>query len=205
MLGLAALNLGRFDEAEASLQAAQEALAPAEQRVRGNVLHNRGNLAYRRHELAATPEEKGRWLDQARSLYHQALENRRAAGDARGEAETLGGLGNLALESGDAGEAARLYELAQRVLADLGDTHGVAVMLQNLGEAAELSDDLDTAVRSWVQAHRIFLELHSVFAPYTAGFLERAAARVGAERVAELRDGVRDSVTNGKVMPHTVD
>jgi predicted ATPase/class 3 adenylate cyclase len=184
-LGTAAgLNLVGYiaaerEEVETTRQLFEEALdlLPPQQHWRqAIVLHNLARLASR----AAQPEE-------ARRLYEQALEHRRAAGDTRGEAETLGNLGAIAHIAGDYPAANRLYHQSLELRRAVRDRHGIAVMLHNLGELAEAEGDLQRAAALFINAERIFLDLPSAFVSAPRGFLRKLEDRLGAERWAEVR------------------
>ena len=144
-------------------------------RAPGMLIHNLARLADRR----GAP-------DVAWTLYEQALEQRRAAGDARGEAETLTNLGAAAHTRGDRDRARELYAAALAASRALRDRHAVAVLLNNLGELAEAEGRVAEAAACFVHARRMFEDLQSAFAPVAAQGLERLAALCAPEAWREL-------------------
>jgi tetratricopeptide (TPR) repeat protein len=182
LLGLLAMDQKEQEEAAVFLNDALAMLAERDHGRRGRVLHNLARLASRRGELEA-----------AREMYDQALKHRRAAGDARGEAETLGNLGVLAQYGEDLGEARRLYLDSLEILRRLRDRHWIAVMLFNLAEIAETEGNLETAVNHFFHAERLFRELQSALVAEPAASLDRLAEQLGATRFGELTTLARAS------------
>jgi tetratricopeptide (TPR) repeat protein len=176
LLGLFAMDAGDAETAEQRLQEALTLLAPDDFLRRGKVLHNLARLASRRGQA-----------EQAERLYQEALGCRRAASDARGEAETLANLGVISHEAGDLAAADQQYRESLSLYRSLDDRHGIAVMLNNLGELAELSEAWETAARLFLHAERIFRDLHSAFLTAPQQRLAQLAARLSAERWAALR------------------
>jgi len=180
LLGLLAMDRKDLVAADTFLGDALKMLAERDHGRRGRVLHNLARLASRKGD----PEE-------GRRLYESALIHRRAAGDARGEAETLGNLGVLAQYAGNLAGARELYLDSLKILRRLRDRHWIAVMLFNLGEIAETEDDTATAVQLFIHAERLFRELNSALIAEPANSLENLAARLGPEPFAALVEASR--------------
>src|SRR5205823_3321880 len=98
LLASVATDEGDAEGARARYRAALDQLDPGDHTWRGVLLNNLGRLTSRLGER-----------EEARRLYEEALGHRRAAGDARGEAETLGNLGALAHNSGRLPDARRFH------------------------------------------------------------------------------------------------
>jgi predicted ATPase/Tfp pilus assembly protein PilF len=136
-----------FSEGRRYLKAATEALAgltngePAgalTAKVSGALLgklwHCAGALAHRQADYA----ESQRDLERACRFSEDA-------GDRRGLAHALNGLGIVAKETGNFERAHALYESALRIWRELGDPWGVAMSLNNLGVVAKETGNLDDA------------------------------------------------------------
>jgi tetratricopeptide (TPR) repeat protein len=126
-------------------------------------------------------------VDASRRLYEDSLAERKAAGDVRGAAETLGNLGVAAYKQGQFAEARRLYEESLRLSQSAGDSQGIALMCHNLGEIAEQDGDAPGAVRLFFHAERIFRELQSAYAAAPTEALARLSEAVGAEAFTQAR------------------
>lgn len=172
LMGILAMDAQESEDARRLLDEAL-ALVPRDHERRGRVLHNLARLT-----------NKGGNPGEARRLYQEALKHRQRAGDARGEAETLGNLGVLAYNAEDYAEARRLYHSSLDLLRRLRDRQWIAVMLYNLGELAELdlnleagaaeglNKDLETAVILYTHSERIFREIQSAMVVAPAEKLE---------------------------------
>lgn len=86
--------------------------------------------------------------DDARALFTESLELRRAAGTLRGVAAALHNLAILANEQGDNVTATRMQTEALQIQRELGDRTGAAGSLNNLGISARDEGDLEAA-RDW--------------------------------------------------------
>jgi tetratricopeptide (TPR) repeat protein len=138
----------------------------------GVLHHNQGFLAC----------EAKRW-DESLAHYQEALSHRRAAGDLRGEAETLRNLGVLEKEMGKNPEAFRHYLEGLRMAEVIGDQAGIAVLLFNLGEIAEESGEMKVALALNRHAESIFADLGSPLVSYPRETLVRLrAAAEGGEQ-----------------------
>jgi DNA-binding CsgD family transcriptional regulator len=96
--------------------------------------------------LGATLRDTGD-LAGSRPRYEAALALRRGLGDARGVAQTLGSLANLALRQGDHDRATLLSEESLALAWELGDRTRVASSLFSLAEAAHATGDPSVASR----------------------------------------------------------
>jgi tetratricopeptide (TPR) repeat protein len=170
LLAILAVEAKAWDEARALLDEALALLPERDHARRGIVLHNLARVASGGGDDAAS-----------RRLYEQALLHRRAAGDARGEAETLGNLGVLAYNAQDHEEARRLYLESLEILQRLRDRHWTAVMLYNLGELAEEEGDTRKAVALYFHSQRIFQDLQSALVQAPAGRLAALSAGFAPE------------------------
>ncbi len=167
MLGLLALDAGDGDRANSLFSESLELLDARDHWRRGLPLHN----------LARAAASRGEYHEAVR-LYGEALQHRRAAGDARGEAETLGNLGVLAHQSKDLAEARERYLDSLKIHRALRDRFGIAVMLTNLGEVAAAEKDESTALTFFSHAARLFSSLQS---PYEAYVHEQTALLRGGQ------------------------
>src|SRR5215470_13557051 len=93
----------------------------------------------------------GHW-DQAPTLIKTALGAARQAGDRRGEADTLGGLGLLQRETGDYPAASASLARALALYEEAGDVLGQAYALRDLGVLQMLTGDYPAAAASHQQA-----------------------------------------------------
>jgi tetratricopeptide (TPR) repeat protein len=91
--------------------------------------------------LAYTQGDYGRTA----ALQAEALALYRELSDARGIADSLHNLGNVAIEQCDYSGATALYEEALALRRELGDTRGSAASLNNLGNVAHEQGDYGRA------------------------------------------------------------
>jgi tetratricopeptide (TPR) repeat protein len=176
LLGLLAVDERDLDAARRALEEAGRFLSADDHALHGRIRHNLGLVAVREGDT-----------NSARCHYEEALAHRRAGGDLRGEAETLGNLGALAQNAGAHAEAGRLYRQSLSLLEAQQDRHGVAIVLNNLGELAEQSGEMSASFALFVHAERIFRDLRSAHVAVPAAALERIAARLGNESAEDLR------------------
>jgi tetratricopeptide (TPR) repeat protein len=176
LLGAIATDRGEMDTAETHFAAALAHCAPNNHDQRGIIVHNSARLASKR----------GR-KDEARILYEEALRHRRAAGDSRGEAETLGNLGVLAHLQDERDRARQYYLSALAIYRSQRSPYGTATMLNNLGELAEMDCELQTAVTLFIYAERIFRDLQSSDIQAPVDSLRRIAERAGPAQWPALR------------------
>ncbi|MEW9550575.1 BTAD domain-containing putative transcriptional regulator [Nonomuraea sp. NPDC050783] len=78
-------------------------------------------------------------LDDWRLTHHLALEAARAAGDRRGEAAMLRGLGQVSLYQDRYAEAGDMLRRARTIFRELGDARGEAISICGLGAVDEFS------------------------------------------------------------------
>jgi predicted ATPase/class 3 adenylate cyclase len=117
--------------------------------VRANALLAAGNLAvFGQSDFAA-----------GRSYYEESLVLWREAGDDRGVARLLNGLGMLAAGQGDHAAARTLYAEALCIRRRLGDEWGVANSLHNLGRVVFRQGDYATANTMLKESLSIWREL----------------------------------------------
>jgi predicted ATPase/Flp pilus assembly protein TadD len=171
LCGFLSLADGELDGAEGLLKEALALLDAPNHTLRGIVLHNLALVRRRRGEM-----------DEAERLYQESLAQQRQAGDARGQAETLGDLGALAYRGEDYVEARRLYRESLDLFRSLRDRRGIAAQLYNLGELEERDDDHYTAVALYIHAGRLFRELQSPLAAIPTEALQRLKEQLGPER-----------------------
>ena len=145
-----------------------------------------GSRALAHNNLAMLATRSGD-LDKARGLYLESLKERKAAGDVRGEAETLGNLGALEFRAGDL-DAAHRYNVESLALRKpLHDRLGIGLLLYNLGELAETTGNVDTAIGLYAHADLIFCDLGSAFATASKDALDKMRSTVGDAKFDETR------------------
>ncbi|MFK7927106.1 MAG: protein kinase [Myxococcota bacterium] len=185
-MGLAHLQLGALDKAEASFEIGATLAEELEHpRIQGIAAANRVLLAWGRgdlsgalsaarralplHERAGDTNSIGRTtgnlavleheagaLDTAEELYRQALVALRATGDTREEGLFLGQLGLLRTELGRLEEAGVSLQRSLRLVRRVGDVSLEAVALGNLGVLYGLQQDWDKSHHH----HLLARELH---------------------------------------------
>jgi non-specific serine/threonine protein kinase len=116
--------------------------------ARARALHAAGALAHHQDDYA-----------QAMTYFEEGLVLRRALGDERGIADSLGGLGTVAYMQGDFGRATALTEEALVLHRRLGDRPGVARSLNNLGEVAYQQGDYGRATAMLSESLRLWRDL----------------------------------------------
>ena len=151
-----------------------------------------GGRAIAHHNLAMIATHSGDF-NGARTLYQDSSQERKAAGDIRGEAETLGNLGALEFLAGNPEEARRLYLESLGLRKTLRDRVGIALMLYNLAELGEAAGDVDTAIGLYAHADLIFCDLGSAFASASREALDKLRSTVGDAKF----DEVRSTAVNG--------
>ncbi|MGE3308930.1 MAG: tetratricopeptide repeat protein [Limisphaerales bacterium] len=98
------------------------------------------------HIAGSVAAQQGAY-DQARALYLESLETRRAHSDDAGVASLLSNLGIIAWFQGDHPEARRLYEESLAIRRRLGDRWAIGNSLNNLGLVVRDLDDPEGARR----------------------------------------------------------
>ena len=149
--------------------------------------------------------------DQARVLHGESLELAQAAGDQRGIAAAVHGLGNLAALQGDLAGARPLYEQALDIGRVLGDDHVIAAALTNLGtvahnraafaEARALSEESLAVRRRMGDRHGIAMVTGNLaYLAFQQGDLAEARAlyeeSLGLQRELGDRPGIANSLCN---------
>jgi tetratricopeptide (TPR) repeat protein len=151
LLGQAALDEKRYDDARAHFARALELRESLNSRVEAAIVRN--NLG-----LVEYFDPNG---DRDRAVEHltEALRVRRAAGDRRGVAAALNNLGNLAFARQDWAEAERTFAETLENERALRHPFGVARALNNLGEVAEERGEYPRAARLYIAAEHLFREV----------------------------------------------
>ncbi len=93
---------------------------------------------------------------EARRLLTEAQTIYRAAGNASGQADCLGSLGDIARMQGDNPEARRLLTEAQGIYSAAGNTSGQANCLRSLGDIAYMQDEYPEARRLLAEAQGLY-------------------------------------------------
>jgi tetratricopeptide (TPR) repeat protein len=140
---------GRYDEADAGLQAAErEFTAAGDESGVGRVLHLAGTLAAQQGEY-----------DTARAKYTASMEIRRRIGDQASEAALLSNLAVVAEYEGDYPTARSLNEQSLELRRTVGDRWALGVSHNNLGMVALLQDDPADARANFAEALRLNVEV----------------------------------------------
>jgi len=145
-----------------------------------------GGRAIAHNNLAMIATHSGDF-DKARSLYQDSIKERKAAGDIRGEAETLSNMGVLEFQAVNHDEARRLYVESLGLRKSLKDRLGIAIVLFNLAELSESAGDVDTAIGLYAHADLIFCDLGSAFASASRDALDKLRATVGDAKFDDVR------------------
>ncbi len=157
-------------EAKLGLECSREAVC----------LHALGEIAWLRGEYAAAV---ARW--------EEALAQRVASGDRRGEAATLLALGAVLTETGETAQARQRKEQALAVYREIGDRRGEGETHNNLGNAWVEAHRIDEALASYTRAVDLAQETGNLpgeaAALYNRGRLLAALARIESAKVALLR------------------
>jgi class 3 adenylate cyclase/tetratricopeptide (TPR) repeat protein len=125
-LAESARRLGRFDEADALLEAARDGFTRAGDQVGlGDVYHLEGTVANQRGNASS-----------ARDDYLRSLEIREALGDHAGIAKLVTNLGIVATGGGDLERAVAYLERGASIYRELGDRRGSSIAATNLAWAS---------------------------------------------------------------------
>jgi hypothetical protein len=132
-------------------------------------------FAYRLDDLF---ERSGHW-----DLRRRALENglKAATPGTRDEAALRHNLGVLAQDTGDYGQARRLYEESLRIEEELGNRAGVATTTAQLALLEEAEGNLERALELITRADEMFARLGSPYREQARRVRERIQGRVGAD------------------------
>ncbi|WP_262379702.1 AfsR/SARP family transcriptional regulator [Nonomuraea sp. PA05] len=98
-------------------------------------------------------------LDEWQLTHSLALDSARAAGDRRGEAAMLRGLGQVCLYQDRYTEAGDMLRRACALFRELGDTRGEAISICGLGAVSQFSGDHLRALGSFRRALAMFLTI----------------------------------------------
>ncbi|WP_344486165.1 AfsR/SARP family transcriptional regulator [Nonomuraea monospora] len=98
-------------------------------------------------------------LDEWQLTHSLALDSARAAGDRRGEAAMLRGLGQVCLYQDRYAEAGDMLRRACALFRELGDTRGEAISICGLGAVSQFSGDHLRALGSFRRALAMFLTI----------------------------------------------
>jgi predicted ATPase/class 3 adenylate cyclase/Tfp pilus assembly protein PilF len=175
ILGSLSMEMGRFDVARTLFDESLALRAPNDHRARGATLHNMGQLAARCGNET-----------EALQIYEDALMQRRAAGDAEGEARTVGNVGGLLYKKGDLTNARCHYQQSLSIYQQLDVPLGVGLMLRNLSEVSTSEGDYQLAIILLVQAKRIFGELQSKFSNRVEENLQALKEKLGDDEFSTL-------------------
>jgi serine/threonine protein kinase/tetratricopeptide (TPR) repeat protein len=103
------------------------------------------------HAMAEIPIDQGD-LEQAKTLYTQALEIVRRIGDKRGTARELGNIGLIYVQQGDFSTGERLYAEALADFKEVGDRQSMAVVVANTGDVRHAQARLGDALAEYREA-----------------------------------------------------
>ena len=134
-------------------------------RARASVLHGAGNMAF----------TQGDYI-RSQMLHEAGLTLRRALGDKKGIASSLGNLANIAYQQGDYAQSRLLDEEGVAINRELGDKWAIARSLGNLGTAAFYEGDTVRAQTLFEESLALQRELGDTEGiTYTLAFLGNTA------------------------------
>ncbi|MFN8636029.1 MAG: LuxR C-terminal-related transcriptional regulator [Chloroflexota bacterium] len=138
-------------------------------------------------QLGHAARQERRWAE-ARALYLESLQLRRAASDRLGEMWALGSLGHLALAEGDLAEARVRYQAGLHIARQLDNAWEVATFLRLLGKQASDAADWPTAYGYYAESLRQFRRIGDQRSAIAAveGIAGVAAARGRVEIALQL-------------------
>jgi predicted ATPase/DNA-binding SARP family transcriptional activator len=135
----------------------------------------------------------------ARSDLEASLAEFDALGDERGQAQTLGRLGCLAVAVGEIEEARRKLTASLKIRVRLGDSRGVSLTETNLARLETLSGEFDRADSLLASALGAFRRRGDTWAmPAALANLASLAMQRGA--LAEARDYLEQSLTSSRAV-----
>ncbi|MGC5287559.1 AfsR/SARP family transcriptional regulator [Micromonospora sp. DT231] len=129
-------------------------VSAVEQAAQYGLLDHCWDLAVSAVSLFGTRSHYDEW----RSTHEVALLATRAAGNARGEAAVLTGLGDLYVTQHRYDAAVEYLEPALAIFSELGDRHGYAVALRKAGYADSVNGNPERAVRRYEEALELLRE-----------------------------------------------
>ena len=118
------------------------------------IFHEAGDLAGESqalHAMAEVPINQGD-LEQAKTLYEQALTLARQTGDKKATARELGNIGVIYIQQGDFTTGKKFYQEALETFRDIGDKHGMAVVTGNTGDILHAEGRLGDALAEYKDA-----------------------------------------------------
>jgi eukaryotic-like serine/threonine-protein kinase len=118
------------------------------------IFHEAGDLAGESqalHAMAEVPINQGD-LEQARTLYEQALTLARETGDKKATARELGNIGLIYVQEGDFTTGKNIYREALETFRDVGDKHGMSVVTGNTGDILHAEGRLGDALAEYKDA-----------------------------------------------------
>ena len=130
-LGWAEQLLGKVDTALEHYQQALRLCAPEDEREKAAIIHN---TAY----IYAQQEQ----VEQALTLYQQALDIEERIGDARGKAVTLQHMADIYAQQGQVEQALTPYQQALDLTERIGDVESKAAMLTGMGYLLAMQGDV---------------------------------------------------------------
>jgi predicted ATPase/DNA-binding CsgD family transcriptional regulator len=129
-----------------ALALSEDSLVPVN--VRAKALNAAGILAAEQDDF-----------EQAKALYEQALEIRRAVGDKQGTAGSLSNLGVVARKREEYDTAIRLYEESLSIFRELKNLGATASVLDNMGLVKQYKGDYEAADAFYGQALNYFTQV----------------------------------------------
>jgi serine/threonine protein kinase/tetratricopeptide (TPR) repeat protein len=135
-------NLGQFKPATADCEEGRR------------IFHDAGDLAGESqalHAMAEVPIDQGD-LEQAKTLYEQALTLARQTGDKKATARELGNIGVIYAQEGDFPTALKFYREALDASQAIGDKHSMAVITGNTGDILHAEGRLGDALAEYKDA-----------------------------------------------------
>lgn len=110
-------------------------------RLRGQQLHGRGTVAWRRSEF-----------DAAESYYRRAIDYYRETDDGRRRARVRMDLGLVSMTNGDYETAETAFDRSRTLYHEFGDVRGEALALANLAGIVSRTETLETAIEQYQRA-----------------------------------------------------
>ncbi len=130
----------------------QSATAACEEGRR--IFHDAGDLAGESaalHAMAEVPINQGD-LEQAKTLYEQALALARKTGDKKATARELGNIGLIYIQQGDVATGKKMYAEALDDFREIGDKQGMEVTTANTGDIFYTEGKLGAALAEYKDA-----------------------------------------------------
>jgi predicted ATPase/Tfp pilus assembly protein PilF len=184
MLGRSYWWQGDLDRAETTLWRAHALVPSGHSDLEARILNNLGGIAHDRGEM-----------DASASLYRQALDAAKRAGDRWYIAAVLTNLGNLASDRGDYDRAIAWLDAALPLLAELGERRMRGMNLNVLGEVLRSQGSIDRAEATFREALALLDDVGDRSnVAYSLDCLARTARDCGAMARAARLLGASDSI-----------